>query len=281
MPLLTHVSQFPIPEDRNDDQQVSQHVHHSGEDEHAGQQPCGPDGARAGLLSARAVSHFPQVPGKRDDFWHAGKNCTEYYSKLSSLKQPGTLRAPHAVCEVIRTLLLTVIPTLVSCTTLHTHCTHRHPFTFSTLIVCIILNSTHPTAFLSHYSCVKLISLMSQMVCVTDHGAARAWTSLGAWTHAELFPRFAPLTNTDGYNADFTCAAGPKAGLSMLNYNYSPGKPERRLCLLRETEEANNKLARAGVFMSSARWWDGAVTHSQLSRQLHEHKLAVVFKRKD
>lgn len=66
--LLTHVSQFAIPEHRNDDQQIPQHVDYSGEDEHAGQQRYGPDGARAGVRRVREVSHFPEVPDERDVF---------------------------------------------------------------------------------------------------------------------------------------------------------------------------------------------------------------------
>lgn len=83
--LLTHVSQFTIPEHRNDDQQIPQHIDYSGEDEHAGQQRYGPGGARAGVRHAPDVSHFPKGPEERDVFWHAGINSSEYYSKLSSL----------------------------------------------------------------------------------------------------------------------------------------------------------------------------------------------------
>lgn len=68
--LLTHVSQFTIPEHRNNDQQIPQHIDYSGEDEHASQQHYGPGGAHVRVWHAPDVSHIPEVPDKRDVYWH-------------------------------------------------------------------------------------------------------------------------------------------------------------------------------------------------------------------
>lgn len=52
---LTRVPQLAVPEHRDDDQQIPQHVHHRGEDQHAGQDSYDPGGAGAPLRGQCAL----------------------------------------------------------------------------------------------------------------------------------------------------------------------------------------------------------------------------------
>lgn len=56
---LTCVSQFAVPEHGYDDQQVTQHIHHRGEDQHAGQDGDDPGGA-GGPLRGQAALQLPK-----------------------------------------------------------------------------------------------------------------------------------------------------------------------------------------------------------------------------
>lgn len=56
---LTRVPQLAVPEHRDDDQQIAQHVHHRGEDQHAGQDSYDPGGAGAPLRGQCALQ-LPQ-----------------------------------------------------------------------------------------------------------------------------------------------------------------------------------------------------------------------------
>lgn len=56
---LTRVPQLAVPEHRDDDQQIAQHVHHRGENQHAGQDAYDPGGAGAPLRGQRALE-LPQ-----------------------------------------------------------------------------------------------------------------------------------------------------------------------------------------------------------------------------
>lgn len=59
-PSPTRVPQLPVPEDRDDDQQVPQHVHHRGEDQDTGQDGYDPGGAGA-ALGGQCALQLPQL----------------------------------------------------------------------------------------------------------------------------------------------------------------------------------------------------------------------------
>lgn len=46
---LTRIPQLAVPEHRDDDEQIPQHVHHGGEDQDAGEDADDPGGAGAAL----------------------------------------------------------------------------------------------------------------------------------------------------------------------------------------------------------------------------------------